>query len=111
MLIIITGREPSRQARSFRDMDSRDGLKRGRLFFASGTSRDPGPGLLGLKLCSLSMFVCYMYCELSWHLIGRQSLRPSHGRWRRPSIGDFKDMVYPLFESDPLFLECLFVLC
>ena len=29
----------------------------------------------------------------------------------RLNIRDFKDTVYPLFESDTLFLEWLFVLC
>ena len=30
---------------------------------------------------------------------------------RRVLVRDFKDTAYPLFESDTLFLECLFVSC
>ena len=29
----------------------------------------------------------------------------------RPVLRDFKDTIYPFFESDTLFLECCCVLC
>ena len=36
-----------------------------------------------------------------------QHSHPAH----EPSFRDFKETVYPLFESDTLFLECVLVLC
>ena len=53
-------------------------------------------------------------------MTGSHSYHPACGAGRPPPvveartiqvIRDFKDTVYPFFESDTVFLECLFVLC
>ena len=46
-----------------------------------------------------------------YHLQGRPRLHAAAHEAEAVFIGDFKDLVCPLFESDTLFIECLFVLC